>query len=98
MAEFKVTSQELSRGAQELEQMNAQLRQKLEQLETEEATLGSMYEGAAKDAFHSNFSNGLTQMHAFAQTVQEYAAALQEIASVYTQAEQQNIDIAQRRN
>ena len=37
-------------------------------------------------------------MHAFAQTVQEYAAALQEIASVYTQAEQQNIDIAQRRN
>ena len=52
MAEFKATSQELSRGAQELEQMNAQLRQKLEQLETEEATLGSMYEGAAKDAFH----------------------------------------------
>ncbi len=98
MAEFKVTSQELVRGAQELEQMNAQLKQKLEQLETEEASLTAMHEGAARDTFHSNFTNGLAQMHGFSGTVQEYAQALQDIAAAYVQAEQQNVDIAQRRN
>ena len=95
MAEFTVTSSDLLNKATELETKNKMLREKIGQLEQEEAGLQSMWEGDAHDAFSTSFKNDKVKMELFAQAIDNYVMALRNIAAKYQQAESTNVMTAQ---
>lgn len=66
-------------------------------LETQEGTLASMWEGEAKEAFHTAFGNDKTQMDNFYNLIEQYCTTLESIATKYEQVEQQNLSTAQTR-
>ncbi|MGI6010702.1 MAG: WXG100 family type VII secretion target [Ruminococcus sp.] len=98
MAEIMVTSRELKNKAEELRSQNTSLKSAIETLGSLEAELASMWEGSAKDAFHNAFTKDKGQMETFKSTIDQYAAALDEIAAKYAQAEAANANIANTRN
>ena len=98
MAEIFVTASQLYSKAEELEQLNATLLSKVEELESQEANLSGMWEGEAKDAFHTAFSNDKTQMSNFYNWVTQYVAKVKEAAENYSVAESKNTQIANERN
>ena len=68
MAEIKVTSSVLRNKMSELQNLNSQYKSALQELRTVENTLASMWEGEAKETFHTAFTNGAAQMENFAVT------------------------------
>jgi len=98
MAAFQVTAKELRTKAGELRDMNAQFKTQVGNLETQEQSLGSMWEGDAKKAFHTAFNNDKVQMDNFYNLIEQYCAALENIATKYEMAEAQNVSTASARN
>ncbi len=98
MAAFQVTAKELRTKAGELRDMNAQFKTQVGNLETQEQSLGSMWEGDAKKAFHAAFSNDKVQMDNFYNLIEQYCVALENIATKYEMAEAQNVSTASARN
>ena len=98
MAEIMVTPSQVHSKADELRQLNAQFQTKLEALVSSEANLIGMWEGQARDAFHSAFSNDHAQMETFHSTIEQYAAALDTIATEYENRETANVQIASERS
>lgn len=98
MAAFQVTSGELKAKSNELRELNVQFKTQVENLKTQEGTLVSMWEGEARNAFDTAFKNDSTQMENFYNLIEQYCAALDNIAGKYDMAESQNVSIAQARN
>jgi len=98
MAAFMVTSGELRSKANELRNLNAQFKTQIGNLETQEGSLVSMWEGAARDAFDMAFKNDKTQMDNFYNLIEQYCAALEAIAAKYDEAEARNLSTAQTRS
>lgn len=98
MAELLVTASQLIAKADELKQFNATFKNKVNALEETEATLATMWEGEAKDAFHNAFTNDKTQMNNFYNAIEQYVAVMQQIAANYSKAEATNVDTASARN
>ena len=94
---FTVTPTALRGKASDLRGKNNNLKAQIENLQTEEASLNSMWDGEANDAFHAAFSNDINQMTAFYNAVENYCTALEQIAQQYDTAEQKNQSIASRR-
>ena len=94
MAEFTVTASELNTKAAELERLNNQLNQKIEALQQEEASLATMWEGDAKEAFSNSFKTDKAKMSLFHAEIQKYIAALRTIAAKYEVAERTNVATA----
>lgn len=97
MAAFQVTASVIRTKAGELKDMNSQFKTQVGNLESQEQSLASMWEGAAKDAFHTAFNNDKTQMDNFYNLIEQYCAALENIASQYERAEAQNVNTAATR-
>lgn len=97
MAEIRVTAAEVRKKAEELRSLNSNFQQKVESLVNSEQSLGAMWEGEAKDAFHAAFNNDKTQMDNFHTAIEQYAAALDRIAAEYEKREAQNANIASQR-
>lgn len=97
MAAFQVTLSELRAKTNELRELNAQFKTQTGNLETQEASLVSMWEGEARNAFDNAFKNDKTQMDNFYNLIEQYCVALDNIASKYATAEGQNVAIAQTR-
>lgn len=97
MAFFQVTSSELRNKASRLQELNGQFKAKAAELGEKEASLCSMWEGEAKNAFHQAFLNDRQQMDAFYQLIGQYVQALLEIAARYEEAEARNREIASAR-
>lgn len=57
-----------------------------------------MWEGEAKNAFHNAFQNDKAKMQNFKTAIDQYVAALQNIAAKYAQAEAANVNTASTRN
>lgn len=97
MAAFTVTASQLRTTASELRGFNGQFKSQVGYLETQESNLASMWEGAAKEAFHNAFINDKGQMDAFYDLIDKYCITLEQIADKYAQAENQNLDTATKR-
>ena len=98
MAEFKVTSSELKNKAQELRQVDSSFKTAVEELQTTEQQLLTMWDGEAKDAFDQAFKSDVGQMETFYQTIEKYCQALETDASTYEKAEQTNLQTATTRS
>ncbi len=98
MAAFQVTSRELKAKAAELRKLNAQFKTQVGNLEAQEGSLTAMWEGEAKNAFHTAFRNDKGQMDNFYNLIMQYCVSLENIATKYEMAEAQNVSIAQARN
>lgn len=98
MAAFTVTASQLKSTANELRELNGQFKSQVGRLETQEASLASMWEGEAQKAFRAAFNNDKTQMDSFYTLINQYCQALESIASKYELAERQNLSTAQTRS
>ncbi|MBS5522104.1 MAG: WXG100 family type VII secretion target [Clostridiales bacterium] len=98
MSQFQVTASELTRQAETLTQLNQNLQSQITVLENTEASLMGMWEGEAKNAFHNAFQNDKAKMQNFKTAIDQYVAALQNIAAKYAQAEAANVNTASTRN
>lgn len=97
MAAFEVTSRELKAKANELRDLNGQFKTQAGNLETQEGSLVSMWEGEARNAFDSAFKQDKGQMDNFYNLIEQYCVALESIAAKYDMAEAQNVSTAQSR-
>lgn len=98
MAMIQVTSQKLRSTAESLQGLNEQFKGKAEQLTGKEQALCQMWEGQAKNAFHTAFGRDSQQMETFHKLIGQYVQALLEIAQHYEQAEARNTEIAGNRS
>lgn len=94
MAMIQVTSQRLRSAAESLQNLNGQFKAKAEELVGKEQALCRMWEGKAKDSFHTAFDRDSRQMEIFHGLMNQYVQALLEIAQRYEQAEARNAEIA----
>lgn len=97
MPEIRVSSQQLSAKADELQQLNENLKNQIGVLESTEASIAAMWEGLAKETFHSEFLKDKGQMETLKTTFDQYITALREIAANYAQKEGMNQEIASAR-
>lgn len=97
MAMIQVTASQLKSKANELRSSNSFFKAQVNTLEGHEASLASMWEGEAKNAFHTAFNNDKAQMEKFAELIEQYCQALETIAQKYEQAEAQNAQTASQR-
>lgn len=97
MAAFQVTSSELRTKASELRELNSQFKTQVGNLESQEGSLITMWEGEARNAFDTAFKNDKTQMDNFYNLIEQYCVALENIAAKYDMAEAQNVSTAQAR-
>lgn len=97
MAYFQVTSSQLKAKAEELRNLNATFKSTTGELEELEATLGSQWEGEAKNAFHQAFTRDKIQMDNFYNAIEQYVNVLLNIAAKYENAESINTQTASTR-
>jgi WXG100 family type VII secretion target len=92
-----VTTAELRSKASDLRTKNSSLKTQIGNLQTEESSLNSMWDGDANTAFHTAFTNDITQMNAFYNAIENYCIALENIATQYDNAEATNQNTAATR-
>lgn len=92
-----VNTSTLTNKAGELKSLNSNFKKQVEALTTTENSLNSMWEGDAKQAFHTAFSRDIVQMNNFYNAIEQYVAKLQEIVSAYEKAENANLNTANTR-
>ena len=86
MAAFTVTSSELKAKANELRNLNAQFKTQVGNLESQEGNLVTMWEGEAKNAFHTAFMNDKSQMDKFYDLIcflLKYVICLTDVIIIY---------------
>lgn len=98
MAEIKVTSGDLKNRASELRQLNSQFKKAVEDMTATEKQLIGMWDGEAKEAFNTAYTNDVSQMDVFYDTIEKYCQALEQNAAKYESAEQKNLDTASSRS
>lgn len=97
MGLITVTASQLRSRAGDLRALNGRFKSCVGQLESQEGTLGSQWEGAAKTAFHNAFMTDRGKWDEFYQLIEKYCTALEEIAAQYEKAESINTDTATAR-
>ncbi|MDO4617063.1 MAG: WXG100 family type VII secretion target [Lachnospiraceae bacterium] len=97
MSDFRVSISELTTKVTSLRELNAQFKSQVSEMESVEGNLNSMWEGEAKNAFHTAFQSDKGQMDNFYSIIESYAERLEAIAARYAQAEARNVEIASER-
>lgn len=97
MALIQVTAAQLRAKASELRSANGNFKSQVGSLESQEGSLASMWEGEAKNAFHTAFMNDKAQMDKFYDLIEQYCRTLEDIAQKYEQAEAVNTQTASNR-
>ncbi len=98
MSYFQVTSSQLRAKAEELRGLNSNFKTATGELEELEGTLGTQWEGEAKNAFHQAFSKDKVQMDNFYNAIERYVEVLEDIAAKYEAAENRNTQTATERS
>lgn len=98
MAAYQVTLGQLRSKANELRELNGQFKTQVGNLETQEGSLISMWEGPARDTFDRAFKNDKSQMDNFYNLIEQYCVALENIATRYETAESRNVTTAETRS
>lgn len=94
---IQVTTSQLTKKAEELKGYNAKFKTQVENLQTQEKSLNTMWDGEANDAFHSAFEKDITQMNKFYEAIEKYVQSLNEIIENYKATEEKNLNIAKSR-
>ena len=94
---IQVTTSTITNKASELKQLNSRFKSQVENLKSVEASLNSMWDGEANDAFHNAFTKDSVQMNNFYNAIEQYVAKLNEIARRYDAAEKTNLNTATQR-
>lgn len=97
MGEIKVTPQEVHNKADEIKNLNAQFKGKVDNLTTAEQSLVAMYEGPTRNAFDREYNKDKAQWETFHKVIEQYVQALHTIADKYAQKEMENLEIANTR-
>lgn len=97
MALIQVTAAQLKSKAGELRELNAQFKTQVGNLESDEQVLAGMWEGEARNAFHTAFNNDKGQMDNFYTLIEQYCVTLDNIATKYEEAESMNTETAATR-
>lgn len=97
MSGFTVTATELKNKAEELRNYNNQFKTSVTNLENREGALQGMWEGEAKEAFHTAFQSDKAQMTNFFNAIEQYINKLEAAAAKYAQTEAANVEIARTR-
>jgi len=97
MAEFSVTISQLQSKADELEQLNKTFDSMVKNLEETEGALNTMWEGEAKNGFHTAFTNDMIQLRNFYNAIIAYINALRLAIQKYIEAENKNVELAATR-
>ncbi len=87
MAQIKVSPRALEQDAATLASMNANLKKEVQALAQMEQSLSNMWEGPAREEFHTCFLKDNTQMAAFYELIDQYVRTLSDIAQNYDAAE-----------
>lgn len=98
MGMIQVTAKQLRLEAEKLRQLNHRYKNQIVNLAAKEQSLGTMWEGQAKEGFRSAFLKDKNKMEEFYQLIGKYTQALEQIAAKYEQAEQRNMEIVVSRN
>lgn len=97
MTDYTISMNDLRTKAEMLRQLNAQFRNQVDEMTAIEANLNGMWEGQAREAFHSAFESDRVQMSNFYNAVEVYAQRLELMLEAYIRAENANIQIANER-
>lgn len=98
MALIRVTASQVRSTASQLRDYNANFNSQVQKLQESEASLNSMWDGQANDAFHTAFTSDKEYMTQFYNLINKYCEALEQIAAEYENAENINTDTATRRS
>ncbi len=97
MAQYEVTSAQLTNVKNELNSYNEQFIQRVSDLEAKQQELKSMWQGDANNTFDAAFNSDKDQWKKFATLMQQYIEALAKIAAAYDKAEAANVETAKNR-
>lgn len=97
MAQITVTTSQVKGKADMLKSYNSQLNSQISQLQQQESSLCSMWDGDAKNAFDKEFKKDIVQMQNFYKAIEQYVAKLNEIVKAYDDAESRNTQTATNR-
>ncbi len=95
MAQITVNPKELEQEANNLLNMKNNLKSEVDALAKLENALSQMWEGPAREEFHTYFSKDYDQMVQFYNLIEQYARTLLNIAQDYDSAETKSKLIAQ---
>lgn len=98
MAEIMVTSSQLKTKADSLREYNERFKSQVTNLESQEGSLISMWEGDARDAFDRAFKSDKAQFDNFYNLINQYVQTLEMIAAKYAEAEATSANIAGTRS
>ena len=87
MSMITVTPATLSTKATELKNKNKKLNTMISELKGIESSLNSMWDGEARQEFHTQFNKDMGQMEKFKQLIDKYAQALEDIKKQYETTE-----------
>ena len=93
---LRVTPSELRKKAKE-RRLNSQFKNEVEGLNDGETTLGTMWEGDAQKAFHTQFQADREKFNVFYNGIEQYIQRLNDAADAYDRAESDNVSTAQTR-
>lgn len=94
---LRVTTSELRKKAQELRELNSKFHNEVAGLNDREATLCTMWEGEAKDAFNNQFQIDREKFEVFYKGIEQYVERLNADADQYDKTEAENVSTAQTR-
>ena len=97
MAQFKVTSSQMRSSIEELKEMIERYQVIVQKLEESEASLKTMWEGEANDAFHRAFLSDRHKMEDFRRLIIMFIQTLTTITQRYELTEMKNREIATTR-
>ncbi len=92
-----VSTSTLRSKASQLRSSNSQFKAQVNNLKAQEQSLNRMWEGDAKNAFHTAFNRDTIQMQNFYNAIEKYCSTLDEIAKQYDNAEKKNQSLATAR-
>ncbi len=98
MALIRVTASQVRSTSTSLRDYNQSFDSQVKKLQESEASLNSMWEGQAKEAFHAAFEGDKEFMFQFKALVDQYCVALDNIAAEYEKAESTNTETARARS
>ncbi len=94
MPKYTVTVSELSNAASTISEDNSQFRARVSDLITCAEELAGMWQGDANTTFMNYFNSNSSNWTTFAGLIDQYVAALNNVATIYNNAEATNTETA----
>ncbi|MBD5106569.1 MAG: WXG100 family type VII secretion target [Lachnospiraceae bacterium] len=96
-SQIRVTSTQINSKKERLQQLNSTFKSRLEDMNTTEKQLLTMWEGDAAKAFKASYDRDYKKMLELHKVVQSYCKALEQIVKQYEQSERKNVSTAKNR-